>query len=212
MKVDSSAAPKSSTRGSPSHSERTTKRRVSRTGEIYCKFGCGKRCTPKGIWSHEAHHCPNNPNKTPRKFDREPCVFCGKILNSHYMRIHHATQHVGEKAKIGRPAKATEQNEHSPKKETARGHAKEPQLRPSKSPEKPASKHAHRHAHEREEKKTKHSGESRSGKREPKAEAKRRPPQGHHHSSQLGHHMSKEEAKRKRVFEMMGQLGLGDGQ
>ena len=71
------------------------KRRVSRTGKVYCRFGCGKTCTRGGIHSHELHHCPRNPVRKKREFGREPCVICGKILDRHYMRVHMATQHAG---------------------------------------------------------------------------------------------------------------------
>ncbi len=71
------------------------KRRVSRTGKVYCRFGCGKKCTRGGIHSHELHHCPRNPVRKKREFGREPCVICGKILDRHYMRVHMATQHAG---------------------------------------------------------------------------------------------------------------------
>ena len=70
-------------------------RRVSRTGKVYCRFGCGKKCTKGGIHSHELHHCPRNPNRKERQFGRERCVICGKNLHGHYMRVHMATQHPG---------------------------------------------------------------------------------------------------------------------
>ena len=70
-------------------------RRVSRTGKVYCRFGCGKKCTKGGIHSHELHHCPRNPNRKERQFGRERCVICGKNLHGHRTRVHMATQHAG---------------------------------------------------------------------------------------------------------------------
>ena len=79
-------------------------RRVSKsTGKVYCKFGCGKRCTAKGVYEHERHHCPKNPHRIPKKIDRKQCVICGQWFNGHYLRVHMACVHAGEPAKLGRP-------------------------------------------------------------------------------------------------------------
>ncbi len=78
-----------------------TKRRVSRDGQkVYCKFGCGKKCTKNGIHSHELHHCPRNPQRKPREFGREACPICGKMLDKHYLRQHLYTQHTAAAVKI----------------------------------------------------------------------------------------------------------------
>ena len=64
---------------------------------------CGKVCSPKGLYEHIRHHCPKNAKRTPRVFGRKACPICGKTFNAHYMRVHMATQHTGERAVIGRP-------------------------------------------------------------------------------------------------------------
>ena len=64
---------------------------------------CGKVCSEKGLYEHIRHHCPKNAKRTPRVFGRETCPICGKTFNAHYMRVHMATQHTGERAVIGRP-------------------------------------------------------------------------------------------------------------
>ena len=68
---------------------------MSRTGKVYCRLACGKKCTKGGIHSHELHHCPRNPNRKERQFGRERCLICGKDLHGHYLRAHMATQHPG---------------------------------------------------------------------------------------------------------------------
>ena len=91
-------------------------RRVSKsTGKVYCKFGCGKRCTAKGVYEHERHHCPRNPDRIPKKIDRKQCVICGQWFNGHYLRVHMACVHAGEPAKRGRPPKREDTTVSRPK-------------------------------------------------------------------------------------------------
>ena len=79
-------------------------RRISKsTGLTYCRFGCGKKCTAKGVYEHERHHCPKNPNRAPKQIERKQCVICGEWFNGHYLRVHMACQHAGVPVKLGRP-------------------------------------------------------------------------------------------------------------
>ena len=84
-----------------SRRRRSPSRRVSRDGrKVYCRFGCGKKCTRNSIHSHELYHCPRNPERRPREFGREACPVCGKVLDKHYMRQHLFTQHTATAVRI----------------------------------------------------------------------------------------------------------------
>ena len=112
-----------------------------------CRFGCGRVCSPKGIYSHEAHHCPKNPKRRRRSLERASCPICGKDFNGHYLRVHMATQHAGEKAKIGRPRKSSEsrspnsQNKQGAAPQRAKAHRKKtpppPERKRAASPKTP---------------------------------------------------------------------------
>ena len=101
-----------------------------------CRF-CKKKYSEKGVYTHEKYHCKKNPGKlSPPRFQKELCPVCGKRLNSHYLRIHIATQHAGVYAKVGRPKSADkilkrhDNGRTSPKSsttiQTRHGHLKEP--------------------------------------------------------------------------------------
>ena len=92
-------------------------RRISKsTGKTYCKFGCGKKCTAKGVYEHERHHCPRNPNRVPKQIERKQCFICGEWFNGHYLRVHMACQHAGVPVKLGRPPQQNPRTSPAPKK------------------------------------------------------------------------------------------------
>ena len=70
---------------------------------------CGKRCTSKGVYEHERHHCPKNPHAKKRSFGKVQCRVCGELYHKAGLRTHMATQHPLEFAKDKarkRPSKA----------------------------------------------------------------------------------------------------------
>ena len=60
---------------------------------------CGKRCTSKGVYEHERHHCPKNPHRKKRSFGKVKCRVCGQRYHAAGLRAHMATQHPQEFAK-----------------------------------------------------------------------------------------------------------------
>ena len=60
---------------------------------------CGKRCTSKGVYEHERHHCPKNPHRKKRSWGKLKCRVCGQIYHAAGLRTHMATQHPAEFAK-----------------------------------------------------------------------------------------------------------------
>ena len=60
---------------------------------------CGKRCTSKGVYEHERHHCPKNPNRKKRSFGKVQCRVCGELYHKAGLRTHMAIQHPNEFAK-----------------------------------------------------------------------------------------------------------------
>ena len=60
---------------------------------------CGKRCTSKGVYEHERHHCPKNPHAKKRSFGKVQCRVCGELYHKAGLRTHMATQHPLEFAK-----------------------------------------------------------------------------------------------------------------
>ena len=112
------------------HSQKTKRARKT------CHL-CGKVCSHKGTYEHLRHHCPNNSKRTPRVFGRIACPICGKRYNEHYLRVHMATQHAGQKAPIGRPRSreksARSTHEHMPSPEQPRKRNKSPPPPPPRS-------------------------------------------------------------------------------
>ena len=156
-------------------------RRISKsTGKTYCKFGCGKKCTAKGVYEHERHHCPKNPNRVPKQIERKQCVICGEWFNGHYLRVHMACQHGGVPVKLGRPP---QQNATTSPKKTAKP-------RETDKPTNKASPRATRRL------------EPRAGSTKPSPGNKH--PSVRLHASQFQRQSPEE--KRKRVFELMAQV------
>ena len=60
---------------------------------------CGKRCTSKGVYEHERHHCPKNKHKKKRSFGKVQCRVCGELYHAAGLRTHMAVQHPLEFAK-----------------------------------------------------------------------------------------------------------------
>ena len=60
---------------------------------------CRKRCTSKGVYEHERHHCPKNPNRRKRSWGKVKCRVCGQMYHSAGLRTHMALQHPLEFAK-----------------------------------------------------------------------------------------------------------------
>ena len=54
---------------------------------------CGKRCTSKGVYEHERHHCKMNPHRKKRSFQKAQCRVCGQFYHAAGLRTHMATQH-----------------------------------------------------------------------------------------------------------------------
>jgi hypothetical protein len=91
-----------------------------------CKH-CSKRFSPKGVFSHQRFHCPQNPKRSPRIFDQVVCPICNKTFNSHYLRVHFATQHGGSPpVKIGRPNTQTSPRKKSTSVEVRRASSRSP--------------------------------------------------------------------------------------
>ena len=60
---------------------------------------CGKRCTSKGVYEHERHHCPKNKHTKKRSFGKVQCRVCGELYHAAGLRTHMAVQHPLEFAK-----------------------------------------------------------------------------------------------------------------
>ena len=60
---------------------------------------CGKRCTSKGVYEHERHHCKMNKHAKKRSFGKVKCRVCGELYHAAGLRTHMATQHPLEFAK-----------------------------------------------------------------------------------------------------------------
>ena len=60
---------------------------------------CGKLLSAKGVWEHERHHCPKNPNRKKRSFGKSRCKVCGGVYHAAGLRAHMATQHPMEYAR-----------------------------------------------------------------------------------------------------------------
>ena len=73
----------------------STKKSPKNTRCLYC----GKRCTQKGVYEHERHHCPKNPHRKKRSFKKVQCRVCRKSYHAAGLRTHMATQHPLEFAK-----------------------------------------------------------------------------------------------------------------
>ena len=116
-------------------------RRVARDGKkIYCRFNCGKKCTRSGIHSHELHHCPNNPDRKPRNFGREPCPVCGKTYDKYYLRQHPFTQHTAIATQIYGTTTASPQPTLRPTRPEAALANRSPKKKKSGVREQPATK------------------------------------------------------------------------
>ena len=53
-----------------------------------CKFCRRRFITARGVKEHERHHCAQNPDRRPRKFQRSQCRHCGKGLRAHVAQVH----------------------------------------------------------------------------------------------------------------------------
>ena len=157
-------------------------RRISKsTGLTYCRFGCGKKCTAKGVYEHERHHCPKNPNRVPKQIERKQCVVCGEWFNGHYLRVHMACQHAGVPVKLGRP----------PQQQNARTSPMPKKTTKPRETNKPTNKASHSRRLE-----------PRAASTKPSPGSER--PSGRVHISQF--QSQSPEEKRKRVFELMAKI------
>ena len=57
-----------------------------------CVF-CGKKFSTKGVYEHERHACPKNPDRKPRTFGKKRCPYCKRKFHAAGLRSHIATQH-----------------------------------------------------------------------------------------------------------------------
>ena len=60
---------------------------------------CGKKCTSKGVYEHERHHCPKNKHTKKRSLGKLQCRVCGGLYHAAGLRTHMAVQHPLEFAK-----------------------------------------------------------------------------------------------------------------
>ena len=114
---------------------------------------CGKRCTSKGVYEHERHHCPKNPHRKKRSFSKLQCRVCGQLYHAAGLRTHMATQHPLEfaKDKARRPRSKAEK-----RRRVARAESEERRHERSPSPRRPSSHatgsspHHKKHSHNTE--------------------------------------------------------------
>ena len=71
---------------------------TKRKREVPC-LHCGKLFSKHGVYEHERHHCPKNPERRKRSFGKTKCKICGEIYHAAGLRAHMATQHPAEFAR-----------------------------------------------------------------------------------------------------------------
>jgi transcription elongation factor Elf1 len=113
---------------------------------------CGKRCTSKGVYEHERHHCKTNPHRKKRSFGKLQCHVCGQMYHAAGLRTHMAVQHPLEFAKEKRKRPSSKA---AMRRRVARAESEEQRHEVSRSPASPrrssshatASPHDKKHRH-----------------------------------------------------------------
>jgi hypothetical protein len=111
---------------------------------------CGKRCTSKGVYEHERHHCKTNPHRKKRSFGKLQCHVCGQMYHAAGLRTHMAVQHPLEFAKEKRKRPSSKA---AMRRRVARAESEERQQRQevsrSPSPPRRSSSHATASPHDK---------------------------------------------------------------